>query len=285
MKLKHKIITKMITKKLTRAEVDFLLYIAQYQSDSGEVIGIYYKEIIKALNISYQTFYDLKNSLSKKGLITAEKGSYTDWNICILENDFHYQSEDDKEPVVKNDPYLNLNFEIFSKNEFKAMKAGEKLLFLEFFRMQVASKGKYSIKIRVEEFYKKYKALFGVQKRVLQDYLTTLKQFFSIGIKNGMYYITALKDTMKKDSRVENQVRDEYAFHVLCRRDRIAEDESAKDTLALIKQYAKKGCNFFMLQKAILKSWKILNKGIEDVKSWRIELKPDLIHKLLLTIL
>ena len=69
MKLKHKIITKMIQKKLTRAEVDFILQNAKYQDDKGEVVGVYYKEIKEALGISSQTFYDLKESLVKKDFL------------------------------------------------------------------------------------------------------------------------------------------------------------------------------------------------------------------------
>lgn len=290
MKLKHKVITKMIVKKLTRAEIDFMLYIIQYQRNAGNVVGVYYKEIKKALNISTQTFYDLKESLIKKGLITAEKGSYSDWNIQISGNDFYYENSEApelpelEEKIIINEPYLNLNLKIFQNDEFKSLKAGEKLLFLEFLRMQVASRGQYSIKIRVEEFYKKYKALFGVQKRVLQNYLTTLKKFFSIGIKNGMYYITALKDTLKKDSRVESRVQDEFAFNTLCRRNKIEKDKKARDTFVLIRQYAKKGCNFNKLQIAIMKSWKLLNKNL-DPKKWNLELRPEFIHKLLLEIL
>ena len=281
MKVKHKIITKMIQKKLTRAEVDFILQIAKYQDDKGEVVGVYYKDIKEALGISSQTFYDLKESLSKKGLITAEKGSYTDWNIRILGNDFHYKNEilDPEEPVKKNEPYLNLNLKIFQDEEFKSMKAGEKLLFLELLRLQMANKGQYSIKIGVKAFYKKYKALFGVQRRVLKDYLDTLKKFFSIGIKEGMYYITALKDTKEKNRTLESQIHDEFALKTLCRRNRINSDTKAfRDTLGLIKQYAKQGFNFARLQIAIMKSWKAVNRDTADPKKWNLELRPELIH-------
>lgn len=280
MKLKHKIITKMIQKKLTRAEVDFILQIAKYQDDKGEVVGVYYKEVTKALNISDQTFYDLKESLIKKGLITAQKGSYSDWNIRILDNDFYYKMRGkEEEPTRKNEPYLNLNLKVFQTDEFKAMKAGEKLLFLELLRLQMANKGKYSIKIGVKAFYKKYKALFGVQKRVLKAYLDTLKTFFSIGIKEGIYYITALKDTKQKNRTLEGQIHDEFALKTLCRRNHIdSSTKDFKDTLGLIKQYAKRGCNFMKLQIAIMKSWRTVNREIADPKKWKLELRPELVH-------
>ena len=65
----------------------------------------------------------------------------------------------------------------------------------------------------------------------------------------------------------------------LCRRNHIKSDTKAfKDTLGLIKQYAKQGFNFLKLQIAIMKSWKTINREIADPKKWKLELRPKLVH-------
>lgn len=285
MKLKHKIITKMIQSKLTKTEVDFLIYLAKYQEDDGQVLGIYYKNVKEELGISIQKFYDLKKSLIKKGFVLANKGHYTDWNIRIIDNDFDFHFEQENEnPKQKNEPYLNMNLKLFSNTDFKKLKAGEKLLALEFLRMAAASRYRYSVKIGMNEFYKKYKALFRVQKRVLQDYLTSLRKFFSISLKDRIYYITPLKDTKMKTQKLEVQTHDKFAMEVFCRRHKI--DGQTKETLntfALLRQYGKQGITFNNLLIAIMKSWKYLNCATEDIKKWTNELRPDLIHKILRT--
>lgn len=55
--------------------------------------------------------------------------------------------------------------------------------------MAAASGYRYNIKIGLKEFYRKYEDLFGYKKQILQDYLTFLHKFFSIGLKDGIYTV------------------------------------------------------------------------------------------------
>ena len=64
----------MIEKKLTSKEIDFLLYISRFQDNNGRVDGVYYKEICQRMHMSNQGFYDVKRSLTEKGLIFIRKG-------------------------------------------------------------------------------------------------------------------------------------------------------------------------------------------------------------------
>ena len=78
----------MIEKQLTSKEVDFILYISRFQSESGTVYSVYYKDICSAINISNQKFYDLLSSLEKKALISFRKENQVDYCITLVGNDF-----------------------------------------------------------------------------------------------------------------------------------------------------------------------------------------------------
>lgn len=280
MKLKHRLILKCIEKKLTKAELDFLLELVKYQTEDGIVRGVYYKDIMEKINISYQTFYDIKKSLEKKGMLRSRKIDYTDHEIVIIDNQFV-----DKDGNSKMEVYLNLNLSVFDTDEFKKLKSGEKLLMLEFLRLQMSGKCKFSIKIGVSVFFEKYRALFGVQKRVLKSYLVTLKQFFSIGIKDNMYYITVLKTAKTKRNQTESFVKHMFDFKVLCREFKIKIDiikdiKKIYDILNLIKQYSKFGCTFLVLRIAIIKALIYENKvEVQNLRKCKNkELNPKLIH-------
>ena len=72
-KLKNTYIEKMVKEQLSSREIDFILYIARYQNDSGIVSSVYYKDVCSAIHISIQKFYDIIESLQAKDLIHAEK--------------------------------------------------------------------------------------------------------------------------------------------------------------------------------------------------------------------
>lgn len=280
MKLKHKVILKCIEKKLTKAELDFLLELVKYQTEDGIVRGVYYKDIMEKIDISYQTFYDIKKSLERKGMIYSRKINYTDHEIVIVDNKFV-----DQDGNSKMEAYLNLNLSVFDTEEFKKLKAGEKLLMLEFLRLQTSGKCKFSTKIGVSVFFEKYRALFGVQKRVLKSYLITLKQFFSIGIKDNMYYITVLQATKTKRNQTESFAKHMFGFKMLCREFKIKinlmkDIKKIYDILNLIKQYGKYGCTFLVLRVAIIKALVFENKiEVQHLKKCKNkELNVKLIH-------
>lgn len=281
-KLKYSIIDKMIEKGCTSAEVNFICHIAKYQDDTGFIQGVYYKEICSDLNCADQTFYNLMNSLEAKGIIKKIKASYWDYNIVILGNDFteaikrNFKGKDDK--------YINLNHEIFYNKDFYRLKAGEKLLAMKFLVICLSGRGSYNKSVK--EFFEKYKDIFNVTKRVIQNYLTTLKKFFSIGVKDKQYWITPKKGVYKAflSERTDDVVFNKHFGKVTCRREKVKYTEKKlEDTLYLLwqyKSYVEDTENIYeLLRNAVVESLKKANKGIREVK-WNRELEPKLVHTL-----
>ena len=270
-KLKNSIIAKMIEARLTNKEIDFLIYVSRFQNDNGVVSGVHYKEVCENMHMSVQGFYDVKNTLIRKGFIRSEKNSPIDHDITILDNAF----------LTENDMkagYVNTNHHIFFHEKYARLKAGAKLLAMELMKLSYAGTGE--CRIGTEKFYKKYTQLFGVSKRVMRIYLMQLKMFFSIGIKEGIYYIRPKNIVYRQPGQATEN--DNYAVHnvdVICRRKRIREagKKEKKDVCILLKQYRK------LAQEAQQDIVEILMRAVERslaLVGVRI-LKPKLVHKLL----
>lgn len=284
-KLKATVIHNMIRQKLTGAEVNFILHISHYQDDSGRIIGVYYKDISKALKMSYQGFYDVLHGLEGKGIIRLQKNFYTDWDIEIIGNGFGNYKES----------YINTGHAIFHDMEFLKLKANEKLLAMLMLQYAGAnskainreSRGKYCA--GVSKFYKTFSDLFSVTKRILQRYLCSLKRFFSIGIKDGKYYITPLAGVLKQEyDTTDNEFYTEHIKEVAGRRNGIdlsgMDRQLMEETFYLLKQYSREMKNrvadFFLA--AFRRSIQLSNRHVKRKKEWKRELQPKFIHKLML---
>lgn len=280
-KIRPVVLEQMIRARLTSAEVNFLVYISQYQDDTGLVSGVYYKEICEKLEISYQKFYDVKESLIRKGLIRAEKNSYCDWDIRILQNDF---SDHDY-----SSGYLSTNHQIFQNAAFFRMKAGAKVLAMHLLRICQSNRGHY--RIGVVTFYETYQKLFGVTKRVLQNYLTELRQFFSVGIREHLYFITPKKNVYRQTITTvsETERYNQQIGSTICRRLKIREysGQNLKDTAALLTQYAQRlGTQAVtLLSLAVQRSLEKLNERVKRPHQRKRELQPKLVHRCLTEIL
>jgi len=278
-KLSVKVIEKMIEQQATSKEIDFILFSSRTQADSGLVKGVYYKDVVEAMQLSNQQFYNVKNSLAEKGIIKAEKNNYYDHDITILDNS--YVNVED----FKDNPYVNTNHDIFFTEEFRKMKAGAKLLALIIMRTtHMSHANKYNaFKIGVKKFFDKYKEVLRVSKRVLRVYLTQLRQFFAIGIKEGLYYITPLKRVYRSiGAKTETSRLNEHEIAVICRRNKvkITTEKDCQDTATFIHQYRaeaeqKKADIVEVVAEAIKRS---VDKAKEAVSSKRRELQPKLIH-------
>lgn len=280
-KLKNSVLDRMIEEKLTSKEIDFLIYVSRYQDDSGKVSGIHYKELCETMHMSYQGFYDVKQSLQEKGFIAVEKSNRIDHDITILKNGYT-----DMNDITEG--YVNTNHHIFYDEEFFEMKAGSKLLAMELLRMSYAGTGgeKGQFRIGTKRFYEKYTKMFAVTKRVMRTYLMELKRFFSIGIVEGMYYMRPKVSVYKQRGQASENAN--YAAHnvnVICRRNKIKNpnNKDIEDMMTLVRQYKKRAesikLNIFeLLKKAVEKSLEILNNGSKIIKN-RV-LKPKLIHSI-----
>lgn len=236
-KLKGNVIDKLVESRATGAEINFMLYISHYQDNMGMVRGVYYKMACEgAFFDSYNTFYAVKNDLEKKGIIKATKNFYGDWDIKILDNDFSRQEQG---PGHSMDNYIDTSISVFREKEFLKLKAREKLLAM--ICIKIAGAGSPNYHIGTEAFYDKYTKLFGVKKRALQNYLTSLRKYFAIGIKNRQYWISPLREKVKKSYAGKITDKERRAQHIaerLCRRNKLAEKNRTYINLKeLIEQY------------------------------------------------
>lgn len=230
MKLKYKVIAKFTM--MTNKEIALLMLAAQYQDEHGHVKGLHHKYACQGGTMCKQTFYNVLRSLAAKGVISYKHNVLTgDYDIIILDNDFSY-------PSSYQEGYVNLNRKVFSSPGFKKLRAKEKALLL--LLLQRTHENRSSYQIGTKKFYEKYMALLGVTKHVLRGYLHSLKKFFSIGVKDGKYFITFLWRVFG-ERRAESEV-DQYLGYIVrtgCRRNKVIvdSDTEVKDVAQLLKQY------------------------------------------------
>lgn len=276
-KLQLGIIKKLIAKKATSAEIDFLLFVSRYQDNYGVSEGIYYRDVCEKLGFSYQTFYDVKKGLVEKEIITAEKRSYTDYDITIRDNVFVSAEDFEK-------GYLNTSYNMFDCRQFRELTAGAKLLTMDLMKNNLAS-GK-SFHIGTRKFFKQYRETYGICERTLRDYLKMLRLIFSIGIKDREYYFTVRKFAKEKQNSPEEQRYRENVVAAALRRNRIkqARQEDVKELDSMLTRYAydiKQQFGMFSLSDIVGQSIEKINVGNEKKQTWKRMLKPNLIHRLL----
>lgn len=291
-KIKDAIIDKMVRSALTDAQISFLLVISRYQDDTNNrIYGAHHEQISREAHISSTTYYACIRDLEEKGFIkTVQNKEYGDWDIIILNNDFTYEG-------AFYEGYLDTNHEIFYNKEFYYMTAIQKLLTIDLLRIcqsNIALKGYY--RIGVNTFYDKYQEKFctyaksnKLTKRVLQNCLKALKKYFTMGIKNRMYWFKPLKEKIfQKETinrRTEEGVLKKFIGTTICRRLKLSyTKESFNDTTALLKQYSKickqRNINtidllFESIKNSILK----INEKENNSKNWKRELQPKMINK------
>lgn len=274
---------KMIEKKPSGREIDFLIYLSRIQSGSGKIIGVYYRDVCAALGISIQKFYDLLAGLQEKELITVEHHYYGDYDIRLCGNDFSkYTDQDYKEGRVR---YINTNHRLFTLASFKRLRATEKLLVMDLFNITLAA-GKGAFQIGRMVFLEKYASVFGISKRTVQSYLKYLQLFFQIFLK-GKKYIILIRDYMREKvvgnkKRIRETEQDACETQILtasCRRNHIKQPEEKewKDTKALIRQYGAKALAINMTE-LIRQTLEILNVAVPKKEAQR-RLKASLIHR------
>lgn len=98
-RISNDIIDRMIQAKLTKCEMNLMLFLSFYQDEYGRVYGVHYKEACDATGMSYQEFYNAKKSLIEKQFIYAEKSNRIDHDITIRNNAF-LTREDDKRGYI-----------------------------------------------------------------------------------------------------------------------------------------------------------------------------------------
>ena len=273
MKIKYAIIEKFNT--LSAKEMDLLLYAVERQNQrTGCVNGIYYRDVMKHTGMCKQSFYNALKGLCRKGIIAITRRTGMDYDIRIIGNVFP-----DKQSY--HEGYVKLNRKAFTTRRFKELKAHEKYLLLEF--MKGTHENGHSIRIGVQKLREKFQKILGVSERVLRGYLHSLRAFFSIGIKDGMYYITYLHSVFADNMFTKSEYRHwlDHEVETECRRNHIScEDEKEiADTSEIMHTY----CGWLpggrdAVVTLILRS---IAKSAEGVERKKRRLSAKYVHKLL----
>lgn len=274
-KLKNAILDKLIESHVTDAELDVLLYISRFQSDRGTVVGVYYRTVAEELGIAFQTFYNALRGLEEKQIIRYQKGSYYDIDVLILDNDFRNIQEEMKKG------FISVGADMFQSEAFKELKANEKLLAMYIYKIAKSGRGSYHI--GVQNLYDKFMKLFGVSRRIVQCYLTSLRKLFHIGIKDGKYWITPRKIALKAPKQTEKELYETNIVKVVFRRNRAKYTvKDFKDVKEVVHQYYDNHKERIQqaIAKATQKSLFLRNPDKHPYK-WDRKIYPAYIHKLL----
>lgn len=228
MKIKYSKLPEL--KTLTSKELDFFFYLIRFQDDMGLVLGVHNREVCKAAGMCKQTFYDALRSLEKKGIIRASKNTESDYDILILNNDLSTEE-------ARKEGYIQMNRPVFQEKKFKSLKGHEKYMLLELLKRTNENNKSYIV--GTKKFYEVFQELLGVSKRVIRGYLHSLKAFFSVGIKDGKYYITYLHSVFRGErTKTIAQIRNQYFIQMVLRRNKAnGGNEEIRDTAALLGQY------------------------------------------------
>ena len=275
MKLRYQVISKL--NNLSNSEMKLFIYLVQSENQStGLVEGVYYRDVMKHTCICKQSFYNALKGLEEKKIVTVQKNSAVDYDVLILDNACPTERE-------RSDGYINLNRKVFHSKEFRKLKAHEKYLLFEFLKR--THEGRGSMRIKVKHFYEEFVSLLCVKKRVFRSYLHNLKKFFSIGIKNGNYYITYLHSVFKKCNVRDPEWKSERSWHLEqlvkkeCHRLHISyTDEALSDTAYLAVQYKE----YMEKPKDVLKSlMNCIRTSIAGIRYSERELENRYVHRLM----
>ena len=271
-------------KKLTGKEIDFLVVLSFYQDKRGVVQGMHYRKMMEEAGMSAQSFYDCMRSLEVKGVIRAV-GVHNDYDIALTDNDFTvYTDEDYKAGRVK---YVSTNCRLFRDCNFRRLKPKQKLLVMALYQIQSAGvpNGVQSYRIGREKFYQKYTRLLDVSCRTLQKYLKMLKLYFSIGLKEGIYYFTIRRNFLKKaeTSRTEKEIAMRQILEAACRRNKVKDPDpnEQKEILQTLSYREKDLLKYFVDVSAVIRQMiGIINVAVLNPRKWKRRLKASLFTKL-----
>ena len=164
-----------ILERCTKKEIDLIIYIGQFQDDLGVIKGVYYKDVLEAIDIAKSTFYKLLYGLEDKGII----------DICWLNEDFSYWSvtvrgnvfDSSKQGGKSNDyskGYFKLNYAILHTHNFKSMTKAEKVIVIRLLKMADFSYNQIRITTKT------LMGWTGKSMRSVRKFVETLKKVFGI---------------------------------------------------------------------------------------------------------
>ena len=220
---------------------------------------------------------------------------YCDYDITLIGNDFSLYTEEDYQSG--NVKYLSTACRLFRDRNFRKLKPKQKLLVMDLYNIQSAGmpNGANTYRIRRENFLKKYadeehadgtkkRGLLGVTVRTLQKYLKMLRLYFSIALKDGMYYITMRRQFMKRElsRKTEKETVMEHLLKVACRRNQINEPDQAEwNGILNAMGNREKDIRSVDVSSLVGQMVAVINESVLNPKKWKRRLKTSLFVKLL----
>jgi len=228
-KLSYDLLEKILDQATAPTEIDFILYLSKIQNEFGNIRNLHYADVCLYLNISKQTFYNIKNSLESKKIIRVDWTNQINWNITLLDNQF----------INYNDykqGYINTNKDFLYTPEFKNLKLQEKKLVLKLLKV---SRADATFKISIP----KLKEWLGTDnKNLIVSYINNISKFFDITVSNdNVLYIfkLSLKSNVAEKTEKENYLL--YAITTYCRMHKISYTiDDLKDLVIMFGQYKNK---------------------------------------------
>lgn len=276
MKAKCSILEKLIV--CTRKEWDLFFFLVRRSNEyTAMVRGVYYRDVVKETNMCKMSVYNSLRKLEKYGIIKVTRNSDLDYDVYICGNEF-------KNKEWTQGRYINFNKDIFFTEDFKKLKSHEKFLFLEFYRCTFKKEEAHGIHRKVKEFYKEWTQKFHVTERVLRGYLHNLKKFFSIGIKDGNYYITPKRSVFKPETfkeKSEEMWSIEHFVKSQCNRLKMKYDA---DELLRLAKTVHNYKNYFEANGIMVVLGKILacmEQSIQGIRTKDRKLSGGYVHNLL----
>lgn len=225
MKISLKNIEK-ILERCTKKEIDFIIYIGQFQDEQGIIKGIDYKDVTTKIGISKSTFYKLLYGLEEKEIIEVciLNIDYGYWEVKIIDNIFAC-SEDYKKG------YIKLNYKIFYSDDFKRLTKSEKIIVIHLIKIYDYRKNKIKITLR------KIMEWTGKSMRSVRKFIGVLSKIFNIIVDGSLCLIDCINGF---DSRHESEtdIKNRHLIEFRLKKNNIQADEhEMKDTLIVLKQY------------------------------------------------
>ena len=264
-KIRKSVIANILEAKCTGAELKFLLFISQIQSNRGFVRHISCRWICFSISISKQTFYNILNSLEKKQIIKVYKEMAGEYSIEILNNSFLEYKD-----FGKDKGYITSQYDFLHEKSFHSLKLNAKRLALKMMKSLYRLDTDKTFSIRFSKMLNEWVHIKN--KRILLQYLMSLEPYFIIYYNNNYCSFKLRKVNPVTHYRVKNTEMYKYLNYrtsQICRRHNISYTSSdLHDYIQLFRQYPKKHKQLYF---AFIKT-------VSELKL----IQPALIHSIIL---
>lgn len=280
-------------KCITSNELNLLLYVARFQDEYGNIIGIHYNKACEVLNISPQGFYNALRGLQEKEIITYKHRTTSDFDITIIGNNKINTNNFRK-------GYISVKHPVFRSKDFRNLSAKAKIFMIHLIREESIrekntrykkdSKSLQRIKI---DFLEKFSKMLRVSKRTIRTYLSIFEKynFISVYLENGRKYFITFKEGVfrKKENnqKSENAEWREHQVECALRRNRIKNDSKKSGLLKKLSVYAAyiKKIQNFDFSFVVKESLEQQNTGTSNKYKWRRKINLKIIEKVMFNII